>query len=280
MPEQPLFVEPRRMYSFSELSLFIVGALIVGPVISNLLAFNFFYKPTITQMSEKLEAATEGQLSNGNTASSTPAGYNFDGETKVITYAQPDPVKVNELDFPENKSETPIKPEDVKIVFPIKIANADFQNKFSNSVASVVAIETHVKGKTTEDMNAVQQAASQGNYIELFELMKVARAGNETGRDLVKSLRTRLNDFKASVNNSKELDPEFVKLSNSFLIKAEIMAVATLNLMDGNDKILVGSVPSQATLDALQATVNQLNQATADLAVSVNNIRIFIDSNQ
>ncbi len=219
---------------------------------------------------------TDANDTSSSTQPEVPPGYDFpdQGRAKTVTYAEPDPEVFSDLDFPEYDPSKVATPGTVKIDFPNSIASGDFQGNFNNLVNAALLVEDHMAKKVAPAMAEVQQKAAAGLYLEMFEVMLVAKESNRTGRDLSESLLAETAAFSAVV--ATQTDSEVQNRANTLAAATEKYANLNTELMNLNDGVLIGSIPSQAELDAIQTTATEMAQANAEVASAIKALSDYV----
>ena len=107
--------------------------------------------------------------------------------------------------------------------------------------------------------------------------MLVAKRHDETGRNLSVRLNETLPAFKTAIDTQK--DAELKRLSNIVVQQAARYADLNTTLMNQNDAILIGSIPSQQQLDEIQATATEIAKVNVALSTAIKNISDHIKKN-
>lgn len=214
--------------------------------------------------------------STANGSSTIPQGFDFPdrGRMSTVTYAEPDPEVFKNLEFPEyGTKEATTLPETIALKLPVTLVSESYQQEFNNVLNSVLDVEIHLAEKVAKSMALVQEKAAAGRYLDMFEVMQQAKKDNEAGRVLSQKLLDQLTSFDTVT--AQQSDVEILRLSNEISKNTKLYADVNIKLMDQNDGVLIGSIPSQAQLNEIQATATAIAKADADVALSIKNINAY-----
>lgn len=258
---------------YSLVTVIVVALLVMMLTAAAVLVYLYLSPLPSTVVNDSNEAGTEVN------SSTTPVGFDFPdrGRVKSVNYAEPDPEVFNGLEFPQLNDGAVATSAPAFIPFPDALISDSYEKSFNVTVEAIVAVETHMTTNVAQSMASVQEKAAAGKYIEMFEQMLVAKRHDETGRNLSVRLNETLPAFKAAIDTQK--DAELKRLSNIVVQQAARYADLNTTLMNQNDAILIGSIPSQQQLDEIQATATEIAKVNVALSTAIKNISDHIKKN-
>ena len=273
-------MEPQLSHNISKIgvrtnysSTVVILTSLLSAIIGGGAVFGFMFISKLGDTAPQLVATENSNVTNSS--STVPQGFDFldRGRTSTVTYTEPDPEVFKGLEFPEYGTETTL-PETVTIKLPVTLVSDMYQQEFNNVVNTVLDIESHLAEKVAKSMALVQTEAAAGRYLNMFEAMQQTKKDNEAGRVLSQTLLDQLPSFDMVA--AGQSDTEIQRLSSEISKNVKAYADFNTKLMDQNDSILVGSIPSQAQLDEIQATATDMVKIQAAVALSIKNISTYI----
>lgn len=191
-------------------------------------------------------------------------------DTIELQYNQPDLEEFNSLDFPDYEYSEEYRPP---APLPIQVSEGD--ESLEEFLNATVAFEDQILKVIPLAMLAVQRETAAGNFMQMFRNIETAIEENERGKIVSSNLKEAQQELRNDIMTTQTTNVQVRTSLINTLNTIDPVTAAADELIVLLERTLTGSIPSQALLNDINTTQEELGVAWLNF---IDSLKISMES--